>query len=110
MTSRATDPRQDPARPDSASTVSIEFDGREYQGVRGQTIAGILLANGIREWRTTSITGQPRGMFCGIGVCFDCIVTIDGRRDVRACLCRPEGGETVTRQHDRLPHHRGDEG
>jgi hypothetical protein len=103
MTSRAVDPRTDPARPGAADVVSIELDGRTYEGLRGQSAAGILLAHGVRSWRTTSSGAQPRGVFCGIGVCFDCLVTVDGRRDVRACLFRPEGGEVLTRQHDALP-------
>ena len=104
MTSRAVDPRRDPAQPLPAPAISIEFEGREYEGVLGQSVAGILLANGIREWRTTSVGSRPRGVFCGIGVCFDCLVTVDGVRDVRSCLRRPSGGESVTRQYDELPH------
>lgn len=103
MTSRAVDPRTDPARPEPAAPVSIELEGRTYQGLRGQSAAGILLAHGVRAWRTTSAGDEPRGVFCGIGICFDCLVTVDGRRDVRACLFRPDGGEVLTRQHDALP-------
>lgn len=103
MTSRAVDPRHDPIGPADAEVVSIELDGQAYRGVRGQSVAGILLANGVRSWRTTSARHEPRGVFCGIGVCFDCLVEIDGRRDVRACLHRPRGGEVVARQHDLLP-------
>ena len=87
----------------TSRTVTIAFEGRELSGVQGQSVAGILLANDVLSWRTTSSDDQPRGVFCGIGVCFDCLVTIDGVRDVRACLSRPTGGEIITRQHDKLP-------
>lgn len=83
--------------------VSINLDGHIYRGVRGQSVAGILLANGVPSWRTTSAGHEPRGVFCGIGICFDCLVNVDGQRDVRACLYRPHGGEGVHRQYDLLP-------
>lgn len=104
MTSRPVDPRHDPAHLQPAPSVTITFDGHRLDGIQGQSVAGILLANGQREWRTTSVQGRPRGAFCGIGVCFDCLVTVDDLRDVRACLFCPLGGEVVVRQHDLLPH------
>lgn len=109
MTSRAVDPRRDPSRPRPAPEVTITFEGRDLHGISGQTVAGVLLANGITSWRTTSVGSRPRGAFCGIGVCFDCLVTVDDRRDVRACLSRPSGGETITRQHDLPPAQPSDE-
>ncbi|WP_308289433.1 (2Fe-2S)-binding protein [Mumia sp. zg.B17] len=103
MTPRPVDPARDPAEPALATTVTIEFEGRRYEGVRGQTVAGILLSHDVLDWRTTSVSGAGRGLFCGIGVCFDCVVSVDGVRDVRACQRRARGGELVERQHDRLP-------
>jgi hypothetical protein len=52
----------------------------------GQTVGAALMAAGIRSWRTTRVERRPRGLFCGIGVCFDCLVVIDGRPNQRACL------------------------
>ncbi|WP_248579867.1 (2Fe-2S)-binding protein [Nocardioides sp. InS609-2] len=98
-----------PSAREPGAEVQIQFEGHRYAGVRGQTVAGILLGNGVRAWRTTSAGERPRGAFCGIGVCFDCLVTVDGQRDVRACLRRPEGGELVTRQHDLLPGRQGED-
>jgi hypothetical protein len=103
MSARAVDPRRDPARPGSASPVTLRFEGREYSGVQGQSVAGVLLANGVLDWRTTSMRHEPRGLFCGIGVCFDCVVTVDGQRDVRACQRTARDGALVERQHDELP-------
>ncbi|WP_329254116.1 (2Fe-2S)-binding protein [Actinoallomurus sp. NBC_01490] len=75
----------------------ITVDGEPLSGRDGQTIAGILIAAGHRSWRRAP-SGAPRGVFCGIGVCFDCLVTVDGVRDVRACLRRARDGDVVTTQ------------
>lgn len=65
--------------------VSITLDGVPLQAYLGETIAGALLANGQRAWRRTE-RGEPRGLFCGMGICFDCLVTVDGVSNVRACI------------------------
>jgi predicted molibdopterin-dependent oxidoreductase YjgC len=65
---------------------AIEFDGSPVPFVEGQTVGAALWAHGIRSWRTTRFGGRPRGLFCGIGICFDCLVEIEGRPDRRACL------------------------
>jgi D-hydroxyproline dehydrogenase subunit gamma len=103
MSVRAVPPAQDPIRPHPAAAVEIEFEGNTYRGVLGQSIAGILLANNVIDWRTTSSNHAPRGLFCGIGVCFDCVVMVDGIPDVRACQRRARGGEYIERQHFSLP-------
>jgi predicted molibdopterin-dependent oxidoreductase YjgC len=65
--------------------VTITVDGVSLQAYLGETIAGALLANGQRAWRRTE-SGRPRGLFCGMGICFDCLVTVDGVPNVRACI------------------------
>ncbi|GAA1594672.1 (2Fe-2S)-binding protein [Actinomadura kijaniata] len=77
--------------------LSITVDGDALPGVAGQTIAGVLLANGRRAWRAGP-SGAPRGVFCGIGVCFDCLVTVNGEPDVRACRRRAADGDEVATQ------------
>lgn len=64
-------------------SVRIIVDGVRIEGRAGQTIAGVLLAAGQRTWRSTA--GQERGIFCGIGICQDCLVTVNGVEGVRAC-------------------------
>ncbi|MEV5000631.1 (2Fe-2S)-binding protein [Nocardioides sp. LML1-1-1.1] len=66
--------------------MRLTFDGRALPAEPGQSVGAALTAAGIRSWRTTRIEGRPRGLFCGIGVCFDCLVTVDGRPNQRACL------------------------
>ena len=68
------------------STVTITFAGRALQARDGQSVAAALTAAGVRSWRATRQGERPRGLFCGIGVCFDCLLTIDGRPAQRACL------------------------
>ncbi|WP_160573887.1 (2Fe-2S)-binding protein [Actinomadura physcomitrii] len=82
-------------RPDVPLRITV--DGEPVAGVAGQTIAGVLLASGRRTWRSGP-SGAPRGVFCGIGACFDCLVTVNGVRDVRACRRRARDGDTVATQ------------
>ena len=69
--------------------VTLEFDGRQVEAFEGETVAAALIANGISHF-TRDREGNPRGVFCNMGVCFDCLVSIqdaaggDDRR-VRAC-------------------------
>jgi predicted molibdopterin-dependent oxidoreductase YjgC len=76
--------------------VTITVDGVPVQAYLGETIAGALLAKGQRAWRRTP-QGEPRGLFCGMGICFDCTVTVDGMPNLRACLTPvADGMEVVT--------------
>lgn len=63
----------------------IMVDGEPIRAFPGETVAGALLAAGKYALRVTR-RGNPRGVFCGIGYCFDCRMSIDGRPDERACL------------------------
>ena len=62
----------------------LDFDGRAVPVAAGQTVAGALWQSGVRTWRTTRVAGAQRGIFCGIGACFDCLVTVDGEAGQRA--------------------------
>lgn len=74
------------------------FDGVAVSFADGQTVGAALVAAGIRSWRTTRNAGRPRGLFCGIGVCFDCLITVDGEPNVRACMRPAEAGMEVSTQ------------
>jgi predicted molibdopterin-dependent oxidoreductase YjgC len=78
--------------------TSFEFDGSPVPFVAGQTVGAALWAHGIRSWRITRFGRRPRGLFCGIGVCFDCLVEIEGRPDRRACLEPAADGLVVRTQ------------
>ncbi|MGH4031570.1 (2Fe-2S)-binding protein [Actinomycetota bacterium Odt1-20B] len=78
--------------------VPFTFDGRTLTARPGQSVAAALWAAGILAWRTTRHGGHPRGAFCGIGHCHDCLATIDGRPNLRACLVPVRSGTVVTTQ------------
>ncbi|MER8155924.1 (2Fe-2S)-binding protein [Streptomyces sp. NPDC094472] len=70
----------------------LSFDGATVMALPGQSVGAALVAAGIVAWRTTRREGRPRGLFCGIGVCFDCLITVDGRPGQRACLVPARNG------------------
>ena len=78
--------------------MRVRFDGEEVEVQEGQTVAGVLLAKGVRSWRTTRGGERPRGLFCGIGVCFDCLVVVNGVPDVRACQRVVADGDDIRTQ------------
>ncbi|MET3803344.1 putative molibdopterin-dependent oxidoreductase YjgC [Nakamurella sp. UYEF19] len=82
----------------SKATIQFSFDGVALTAVEGQSIGAALIAAGHRSWRTTRINGAPRGIFCGIGICFDCLVTVNGRPSRRACLIDVQPGDVVVTQ------------
>lgn len=79
-------------------TFTLTFDGREIDGRAGWTVGAALTAAGVRSWRVTRRQQRPRGLFCGIGVCFDCLVTVNGAPSVRACLVPARPGDDVRSQ------------
>jgi len=75
--------------------ISFQFDDQPIQALQGETIAAALSAAGLTTFRRTQ-SGAPRGLFCGMGACFDCVVTVDGRIGQRACLTPAADGMQVT--------------
>ena len=72
----------------------IELNGQSLIANQGETVAAVLLANGIREFHHAE-DGSPRGVYCGIGRCFSCLVTIDGQPEVRACVTPARRGMRI---------------
>lgn len=77
-------------------TLQITVDGIVVSGRDGQTIAGVLLGAGRRTWRTAA--GAERGIFCGMGICQDCVLTVNGVEGVRACQRGACDGDVVERE------------
>lgn len=75
----------------------IEVDGQPVVAYPGETLATVLLAAGWRTFRHTLLSGQPRSLYCGMGLCFDCLVTLNGRPNVRACVTLAQPGDQVKR-------------
>ena len=86
------------ARP-PANEVHFTLDGRPMVGRDGEPFAAALLAAGVRVFRTMPRSGEARGGYCFVGRCTDCLMTIDGVTNVRACL-EPvrEGARVMTQQ------------
>ncbi|MFY1635700.1 FAD-dependent oxidoreductase [Solwaraspora sp. WMMB335] len=74
----------------------ISFGDRRIVVLPGQTIAAALHAADVRSWRRTRSGGRPRGLFCGIGACHDCLISVNGGPAVRACLTEAAHGDEVT--------------
>jgi len=65
--------------------VTISVDGRAVRAHEGETVAAALFAEGVSATRRT-VGGDPRGVYCGMGVCFECLVVVDGIPNTRACM------------------------
>ncbi|MEX0713895.1 MAG: (2Fe-2S)-binding protein [Pirellulales bacterium] len=78
--------------------MEFTFDGQSIQAYDGETIAAALLAAGVRALRTTAGRREPRGVFCNMGACFDCLVQVDGRSNIQACLTPVREGMRVESQ------------
>lgn len=81
-----------------AKTVTLLVDGQPLTAREGDMIAAALLRAGIRINRYTSKHHAPRGVFCGIGQCTDCVMVVDGQRNVRTCITRVADGMVVETQ------------
>ena len=88
------DDGRDPCR--GREEITFTFNGRELKGYAGEAIAAALLANRIRTLRHHEKSGRPRGIYCGIGHCYECRVTVDGVPGVRSCLTPLQAGMVVT--------------
>jgi predicted molibdopterin-dependent oxidoreductase YjgC len=85
--------------PDAASnTVAFTIDGRRAQAFAADTVAAALLSAGVEHCRTMPISGAKRAPYCMMGVCFECLVTIDGVGNRQACLIPVREGMRVETQ------------
>ncbi|MGE5509852.1 MAG: (2Fe-2S)-binding protein [Bacteroidota bacterium] len=80
------------------SDVVITVDGTQVNARPGDTVAAALLAAGLGATRTTPVSGSPRAPYCMMGVCFECLVTIDGVGNRQACLIPVSAGMRVETQ------------
>ncbi|QKD44920.1 (2Fe-2S)-binding protein [Alicycliphilus denitrificans] len=75
--------------------VCIHVEGREIPAREGQTLATALLGAGVVPFRRTAVSGAPRTPLCLMGVCFDCLVEVDGAQNVQSCLVEVREGMQV---------------
>ena len=83
---------------DSGETIQLKVDGKPIRARAGDTVASAMLAAGIDCFRTTPVSGAPRAPYCLMGVCFDCLVTIDGVGSRQACLVPVREGMAIETQ------------
>ena len=83
---------------DTGTAVTLKVDGKPIHARTGDTVAAAMLAAGVDHCRTTPVTGAPRAPYCLMGVCFDCLVTIDGVGSRQGCLVPVREGMTVETQ------------
>jgi hypothetical protein len=88
-------------RAESGARLNFTFDGRPLTGRAGDTVAASLLANGIVACRKTPVSDTPRAPYCLMGVCFDCLVVIDGVGNRQGCLVPLRDGMRIETQHGR---------
>lgn len=88
--------RIEPGAPEGGPTLS--FEGRQIAFRPGDSLAAALLAAGIGALRQSPVDASPRAPYCMMGVCFECLVEIDGRQNQQACLTPAEDGMVVRRQ------------
>lgn len=79
-------------------TVPFVFDGKALEGLAGEPIAAALHAAGVRSLRHSSRFHRPRGLFCAIGNCSSCLMTVDGVPNVRVCVEPLRAGMQVETQ------------
>ncbi len=78
--------------------VTLFIDGVQYDAYEGEMIAAVIMANGLMIHRHTAKTNSPRGIYCGIGQCTDCVMVVNGKPNVRTCITPVEDMMTVETQ------------
>lgn len=83
---------------DKRAIVRLQVDGRGVEAREGDSVAAALLAAGLTQARTTPASAAPRGPYCLMGVCFDCLMEIDGIGSRQACMVLVRDGMRVSTQ------------
>ncbi len=79
--------------------VNVTINGQPVQVPEGETVAAAVLIHGLRYTRTTPVSGAPRAPFCLMGVCYECLMVIDGKANQRACMAQVREGMRIEYQH-----------
>lgn len=81
-----------------AEPVAVTIDGEQFEARAGDSVAAAMLAAGRFASRTTAVSGAARGPFCMMGVCFDCLVAIDGVPNQQGCMVSVAPGMRIQTQ------------
>jgi predicted molibdopterin-dependent oxidoreductase YjgC len=90
--------RRVPGAVERGRRIEIRVDGEPVVAYEGESIAAAILATGRRRLRLTPREQAPRGVYCGMGVCFDCLMVVDGEPNVRTCMTPVRSGCDVRTQ------------
>ncbi len=83
---------------DQIETVEVTLNGQKVQTPQGTTVAALALTQSLRFTRTTPISESKRAPFCMMGVCYDCLMSIDGKANQRACATYVQNGMQIETQ------------
>ncbi|MCM2474518.1 (2Fe-2S)-binding protein [Rhizobium sp. CG5] len=83
---------------DGRPSVNVEIDGRDVICREGDTVAAVVLLHGPQPYRHSILSGAERAPFCMMGICFECLIEIDGVPNQQGCLRRVEPGMRIRRQ------------
>lgn len=86
-------------KPEKGKKVKFTYNGKILEGYEGEPIAVALKAAGIMVHRYTKKEHQPRGIFCAIGRCTDCVMIVDGKPNIRTCVTPLKAGMQVQTQY-----------
>jgi len=75
--------------------VTLSVNGKEITAYKGETLLAALIAAGYKSLKKSPIQEEPRGALCGMGVCFECIVTVNKEPNIRSCMTEVEDNMTV---------------
>jgi len=82
----------------AAATVAVTLNGRPLQVPMGSSVAAALLAAGVRRFRNSPVSGEARAPYCMMGVCFECLLEIDGVPNRQGCLVPLQAGMAIRTQ------------
>ena len=84
--------------PERKATITVEIDGKPVPAAPGDSVAAAMFAAGVAAFRHAPVDGAPRAPWCAMGVCFECLVEIDGEPNRQACMTPVRDGLRVARR------------
>ncbi|MCP5101994.1 MAG: (2Fe-2S)-binding protein [bacterium] len=75
--------------------VKLSVNGKKIPAYKGETILAALMAAGYKKMKKSPLNNEPRGALCGMGVCFECMVTVNGIRNTRSCMTEVENNMEI---------------
>ncbi len=76
--------------------ITIRVNGRNIKAYKGETVLAALIASGFKQMKRSPVLKEKRGGLCGMGVCYECLVTVDGEKNIRACMKDVNQGMEIT--------------